>query len=191
MSTFSPSTASRTTVVDGKRVYLLAVARIQRTLIIIVMAVVACYGAALMAALGAESFGLGFAGVRTLILGSVLLAFALAAAGVVQTVRLAIASGRPVVASVLVGVLMLVPIVGPLLLVLVNTNATGLLHRNGVRVGFFGVTSDTMRTLVLGACPGCGYDIRGLPELKCPECGAELNPPELPFPTASDAATLS
>ena len=30
------------------------------------------------------------------------------------------------------------------------------------------------RALRLGACPRCGYDVRGLPRLRCPECGEGL-----------------
>ncbi|MFT3686753.1 MAG: hypothetical protein QM783_17835 [Phycisphaerales bacterium] len=174
VSPFSTPAFSRTAVVDGKRVYLLAVARIQRTLIVIVMSLVACYGAALVGMVATETFGLGEIGLRAAVMGSVFLAFALSVAGIVQSVRLSIASGMPITGSLLCGLLMLVPIVGPILLVLVNTNATSLLNRNGVPVGFFGVTKQTMRTLVLGACPDCGYDVRGLPQPLCPECGATL-----------------
>jgi hypothetical protein len=30
-------------------------------------------------------------------------------------------------------------------------------------------------------CPTCSYDLRGLPENRCPECGTPFNPAELKF----------
>lgn len=32
------------------------------------------------------------------------------------------------------------------------------------------------REEVGGSCPKCGYDLRGLPEPRCPECGAAVDP---------------
>jgi hypothetical protein len=38
----------------------------------------------------------------------------------------------------------------------------------------------TPAVLVEPTCPTCGYDLRGLPKLVCPECGEVYQPP--PFP---------
>lgn len=35
------------------------------------------------------------------------------------------------------------------------------------------------RKRLRGRCPGCGYDIRGLPERRCPECGRPFTPHEV------------
>lgn len=165
---------SRTVLVNGKRIYLLKVARGQRTLILLVLAVLACYLGAMMVFPFTESIGMSRADAYPLITAAITLSFILILLGIVQTIRLAVAASENVVVATFCGFLMLIPLVGPLVLLVVNTNATALLQKNGVTVGFFGVTKDQMRKLVLGACPACGYDIRGLPAPKCPECGTPL-----------------
>ncbi len=50
--------------------------------------------------------------------------------------------------------------------------ATRALVDAGLRVGFMGATPAQRRQLFDGVCHACGYDLRGLPEARCPECGA-------------------
>jgi hypothetical protein len=38
-----------------------------------------------------------------------------------------------------------------------------------------------------GGCPGCGYDVRGLPAERCPECGQPFRGDEVDRRTLSDA----
>lgn len=90
---------------------------------------------------------------------------------IVQTVRLAYAVGSSIVLAVIGGLLMLMPVAGIFLLAMTNQRATRLLRQHGARVGFMGVSKEDMNKLLLGACSGCGYDIRGLPSTVCPECG--------------------
>ena len=170
----SPSVSpenTRTTFVNGKRIYLVKVANAQRVLIYLVlgMILVNCGGPLAMQSFsGGAPLGLApFA-----VLGVVQLAIALCA--IVQTVRMSIAAGsNPIIAGVC-GAFMIVPLLGLILLLLANIRASALLRANGVRVGLLGVPPAEMQKLVIGACPSCGYDIRGLLSPQCPECGTVL-----------------
>jgi uncharacterized membrane protein len=163
---------TRTAFVNGKRVYLVKVARAQRVLIYLVLGVALCYlGAIMSLSTLARSSGWNTMMILTTL---VLAAAALAICGIVQTVRLATAAGESVVIAALVGVGMLFPIMGAVLLLLINGRATGLLKSNGVSVGLMGVSEAEMRKLIIGACPTCGYDIRGLQSPQCPECGGAI-----------------
>lgn len=162
---------------NGRRVYLVRIARIQRTLIWLTLGLLGCYaglggGVAVLRQLNAPPTA-----AKALLAGAGTLALMVAALGMVQTARLAVAAGKPGGIAFTCALLMLIPAVGPLVLMLVNTSATKILQRCGARVGFLGVSAMQMRALVLGACPTCGYDIRGLPAPVCPECGAALDPP--------------
>lgn len=166
---------TRTVVVDGRRVYLVKVARAQRVLIYLVLGVLGCYTAGLFVlaagATGGMSRSVGF----TVFVSASLIALALVLCAIVQTVRLAVASGTHIALAVIGGLFLLFPFSSPFVLLFINISATVVLKRNGVIVGFFGVSAAEMRKLVIGACPTCGYDIRGLPTPQCPECGTQLS----------------
>ena len=166
---------TRSTFVGNRRVYLMKVARIQRTLIWLVLAY--------MLLQCSPVFAFGTLRSVSPATGQLMLALYVVAqlgiwiSAIVQTIRLSSASGTSMVVAAIAGALMIIPFFGMLALVVVNVNATALLKHNGVRVGFFGVAPREMQLLVEGACIHCGYDVRGLPGLTCPECGTALTPP--------------
>lgn len=163
---------TRTAFVDGKRVYLVEVARVQRVLIYLVMGVVLCYLGAIVSLMSPVRMS-GWAAMSvfsTLLLAAMVLAIC----GIVQTVRLATAAGESLTVAVIAGLAMLVPLLGAVVLLLINGRATGLLKSNGVSVGLMGVSTPEMKRLIVGACASCGYDIRGLQHNRCPECGTAI-----------------
>jgi hypothetical protein len=177
-STIPNAEHSREAVVGrGKRINLVKLARAQRLLLRFVLGAIAIY------------LGMPFAinllmpmiPAPAVILWTMALAvLALGIASIVQTVRLEVAAGGNVVVAVLVGILMLVPLLGLILVAIINGRATGILRKHGARVGFLGVTKDEMRKLTIGCCPMCGYPTAGLTNPTtpiCPECGTPI-PPE-------------
>jgi hypothetical protein len=161
---------SRIAIVGTKRIGLVEVAKAQRLLIRIVgLVALSLFTTCVVSALHP------YAGAAMLLLQPV---FAIVA--IVQAIRLARAAGQSLVSVIALGVLMLIPYVGLLALARTNSNATRLLRNHGARVGFLGVSKDEMRHLVRHACPNCGYDIRGLRDPVCPECGGQFAPDEHP-----------
>lgn len=167
---------SKTVQSGGKRIYLVKVARAQRMLILLVLGALCAYGLLMSMRMVSPQLasGPGALVVFTII---ALLYLGICIAAVVQTVRLSIASGGNVVLAVVMGVFMIVPCLGLLLMLVANQRATTLLKQAGVNVGFMGVAADEMGKLIEGACAKCGYDLRGLAGGVCPECGAPLTPP--------------
>jgi hypothetical protein len=163
-----------------RRVSLLKVAKIQKTLIWMILLQMLLYASQIAVAIfgvaSRANFGWVFAGIFSLLFVGIWVVC------VVQAVRLAHISGTNIVIAVLVGIFMIVPLLGLLLIAAANGRATRLLQKHGVRVGFMGVTAEEMNKLVMGACRGCGYDLRGLTGTVCPECGTPLEqqPPPLP-----------
>lgn len=157
----------------NRRVYLVQVARIQRTLVWLVLVLILMYAALIGGAFVRGNFGA--------VLGAIMLLCLLlvGVAGIVQTVRLAHAVGSNIVLAVIGGLLMLLPLIGFILLVLTNQRATRILRQNGAKVGFMGVSKEGINKLLLGACTGCGYDIRGLQSPQCPECGKAIEARDL------------
>ncbi|MBS0198025.1 MAG: hypothetical protein JSR77_14810 [Planctomycetes bacterium] len=159
-------TFSRSVVKGKKRIYLVKVARAQRVLLWCVLASLA--------------MSVGYTVLAASINNVVILWLCLAGymgaviVSIVQTVRVARATGTNIVVAIIGGLLMFFPCLGLLLMALANQRATRILTDNGAKVGFMGVQPDQMHMLIEGACPKCGYDIRGLPEPTCPECGAAI-----------------
>ena len=166
---------SREAVVGrGKRINLVKLARAQRLLLRFVLGAIGIY-AGIPFMLGVLGSYIPAPGAIIAVMGVALLALGIAS--IVQTVRLEVAAGGNIVVAVLVGILMLVPLLGLILVAIVNGRATGILRKHGARVGFLGVTKDEMRKLTIGCCPMCGYPTAGLTNPTCPECGT-LIPPE-------------
>jgi hypothetical protein len=115
-----------------------------------------------------------FAGARWPLPALGLLFLVVAVLIVVQTVRLAIASGRNPVIAVIAGLFMLVPLLGLVLVASADRRASNILKQNGARVGLLGVSGAEMLKLTQGYCHGCGYPLVGLVAPVCPECGAVL-----------------
>ncbi len=118
------------------------------------------------------AIGLPQAAMLGLVYGLIGLLFIMAIAVVLMTVRLMIALGRNAVLASFLAIGMLIPLVGVLLVASVDGRASRLLRQRGVKVGLLGVPVDELHKLIRGACPKCGYDIRGLTAAVCPECGA-------------------
>ena len=166
---------TRTTVVDGRRIYLVKVARAQRVLIYIVLGLIFTNVSGLFVLAGLRGTGSPVSMMMTVLIAMISLTVPLGIAGIVQTIRLALASGTHLGVAIFAGVLLLIPWLGLLIVVIINMYATKLLTNNAVVVGFFGVTAAEMKKLVIGACKSCGYDIRGLPSAQCPECGTPFD----------------
>ncbi len=66
-----------------------------------------------------------------------------------------------------------IPFINLLMLLFVNSLATKVLRRAGVRVGFLGAKdSDVVRRLSPFLCLTCGYNLTGNVSGICPECGS-------------------
>jgi hypothetical protein len=164
-----PEEASRETLVGRRRVNLVRLARAQRTLLRLVLAMLALY-------ISMPFIAPVFAGVGGEV-GMILYVLVLAALGVcivVQTVRLSMASGDHPALAVIVGLLMLVPLAGLIVVAIVDRGASRTLKTNGARVGLMGVSAAEMTKLTEGYCHKCGYPLAGLTANLCPECGAPI-----------------
>jgi hypothetical protein len=87
------------------------------------------------------------------------------------------------VVAVIVGILGIVPLLNLIIMLIYNQRATSILRRHGVVVGFLGIRKEDWHKLVGGSCPACGYDVRGLPQGVCPECGGVLRPEHVGAPS--------
>jgi hypothetical protein len=163
-----PEQASREVLVGkNRRVNLVRLAHAQRRLLRLVLAMVALYPLAIVIP--------SFFPYREVLyfvfplLG--LIALVIAVLIILQTVRLAIASGRNPTIAAIAGFLMLVPLLGLILVASADSRASNILRKNGARVGFLGVSESEMLKLTLGYCRNCGYPLAGLTADRCPECG--------------------
>lgn len=93
-------------------------------------------------------------------------------AGLITSILLMVAERKHPMLIVLLVVLMFVPLVGLLVLLHINSEATMLLKFRGVKVGLLGAPKSEWSKLAAGHCRGCGYDRSGIELLApCPECG--------------------
>lgn len=93
-------------------------------------------------------------------------------AALVMSILLMAAEGKHPLLIVLLALLMFVPLVGLLVLLHINSEATMLLRFRGVKVGLLGAPKSEWGKLQAGHCRGCGYDRSGIELLSpCPECG--------------------
>lgn len=93
---------------------------------------------------------------------------------IAQAVRLSLATGGSGAMTWVAGLLLFIPIVNFALLASLNARATDLLRAHGIRVGVMGAPMSELKKLAPGVCTGCGYDLSGLGEGRCPECGRML-----------------
>lgn len=103
-----------------------------------------------------------------------LVSFAVAIVSIVLIARMAIVYGVHPALGVLGGLAIVLPCIGLILLLLLNQRVTSTLKAAGCKVGLMGVSKDEMHKLRMGVCSGCGYDLRGLTQATCPECGRAL-----------------
>lgn len=171
-----PPTNDRfTTLPSGKRINLLRVAKIQRLLLLLILAMIGCYIAMLTVS---RVLPPQFA--PLIVMCVTIIYWVLVITSIVTTVRLALALGGNVVMACLGGVAMLIPVIGLILLAVRNARASHVLKQHGVRVGLLGVPPEEMHKLRLGGCSACGYSLAGLPAGNCPECGTVFTPPTSP-----------
>lgn len=80
--------------------------------------------------------------------------------------------------SVILTTFCLVPFVNLLIVIWLSRRATLDLRIAGIRVGFFGAKKHDVNLIAyVHRCRACGYDLRGLTSLKCPECGVAFSAP--------------
>jgi hypothetical protein len=117
-------------VISGSREDLRSVARYQKIIIVcILIYIVAVLGQFGMPAQLRPLLGLGVLGVGLI--------------GGIFAILLAIKTHGPVF-GIILGILCLVPILGLLTLLLINSKATTVLKKNGIRVGLFGADLSTI-----------------------------------------------
>lgn len=85
------------------------------------------------------------------------------------------ASGQTRASAFVHAILMLVPLVNLAVLVAADLRAVRVLRDMGVKAGLLGVRNQELVRLAAAACPGCGFNCRGVGESNCPECGKGLN----------------
>ena len=96
----------------------------------------------------------------------------------VSVLSLTDALHRGVTFSVLLTVLCLVPILNLLIVMWLSWRARQELRNAGIRAGFFGARRRNVDFIAYEhRCRLCGYDLRGLTSLKCPECGTGFAAP--------------
>ena len=82
--------------------------------------------------------------------------------------------------SVLLTTLCLIPILNLIIVLWLSQRATHELRVAGIRVRFLGARKGDVDLIVfVHRCRSCGYDLRGLTSLKCPECGMGFAAPAM------------
>ena len=110
-------------------------------------------------------------GSLTLMIFGNLLYFGMAVVSMVYFARLALAVGTHPVTVAIACAAMLLPLIGLIVLLVVNGRATLFLRFAGSKVGLLGVSNREMHKLYAGACENCGYSTENLAGDRCPECG--------------------
>lgn len=156
----------------GKRIDLVKLAVAQKQLLWCVLARIGLEvgGFTLMGGGGQALGTAGMIGVGSYLLVSL----AIAVVSIVFIARMAIAYGIHPAMGILGGLAIILPCAGLIMLLLLNQRVTTTLKAAGCKVGLMGVSATEMHKLRLGVCPGCGYDLRGLTQSACPECGSAI-----------------
>lgn len=143
------------------------VARYQRWLLYIVLAMLVSYVSQITAIIraGPRAFGLVAAAFG-------LLYWVFLIAGLFVMIKLMLAERKHPLIIVLLAILMFIPLINLLVLLHVNSVATTTLRSRGIRVGLLGAPASEIPKLRPGHCIACGYDRSGIEILaQCPECG--------------------
>jgi hypothetical protein len=140
---------------------LVAIAKGQKVLLWIVLGQIAM--TVVLAATSAQAPMVAMAGS--------ILYLAMAVTTIVFVGRLAHLCGYNIVIVIISSLCMVIPLIGLILVLSVNSKATTLLRLTGARVGLMGVSAKEMEKLYEGSCINCGYCVRDLKSDRCPECG--------------------
>ncbi len=132
--------------------------------------IIACFGIALLADAGAI---MSRSNATLAAVMCVLVSWLIAILAVIQITRLLRLLGWHRGWAILAGLGSLNALIGLIFLCWANSRATVTLRDAGCRVGILGMSDADIRNLVDGACRVCGYDLRGIPTSKCPECGTD------------------
>ncbi len=147
-----------------ERIDLVAVARIQRALLV-----------ALPFVIGLQILCAARPSLRVLQVSPIIFAITatLAMAGGMLTLCVALQSSPgKIAAAVILG---WIPFIGLLAFLLVNSDATRALRKAGLPVGILGVGHQAVRNkLDPRYCNDCGYDLTGNASGTCPECGRKI-----------------
>ncbi len=95
---------------------------------------------------------------------------------IAMSVRLSLACAGSGAMTIVAALLMFIPILNFALLASLNARATEMLRVAGLRVGVMGAPRAEIHKLRPGVCRACGYDLSGLQDSPCPECGAHTRP---------------
>lgn len=87
--------------------------------------------------------------------------------------RVLASTGMPSIPAALASIGVLIPVLGPLIIApMIAGDAKHCLRERFVRVPLLGVSKrDAARVLRPSLCRRCGYDLQGLKDRRCPECG--------------------
>lgn len=103
---------------------------------------------------------------------TLIITLAIHALVIVAVLRVQAAVGIHLLWRLLSVPLLPIPIIGLLIMVVVNSQASATLRASGVRVGLFGVDPVQLQRLSApNLCQQCGYDLTGNLSGRCPECG--------------------
>ncbi len=146
---------------------LLKVAKLQTTLIWIVLLSILCI-----------VFIVGMAITRT---GNIMIILLLLGGFVLfqfiayfQALRLSSALDKGILLPTLLIFGFVIPMLSLIMLVIISNQATRMLRATGVKQGLMGVPRSEYPKLMHGNCASCGYSREGLDPLQvCPECGRQ------------------
>lgn len=71
----------------------------------------------------------------------------------------------------------LVPVLGWVVVCLIQHRAVVLLRSHGIKTELFGTDQRVRQSLIMPICMHCGYDLTGTTGALCPECGTPHNGP--------------
>lgn len=169
------------------------VARLQRRLILYVLAILLVNCFMIPAALGMSgNSGNTFPAVVLLIYGAALIMHIAVA---VSTIQLFIALRSHIATVIICGVLLFIGCANLIILLIANRYATNALRNAGLSVGLFGVSDEkVLRLTTFYRCRQCGYNMIGNTSGRCPECGTPYSPspfsqPAAPAPAAPAPGT--